>query len=121
MRTFCDASKPAVAPPNIKELAKNPAATSVMISSVNKETKQPVSYTFNLTGGASATSVLGIMLGTAADKDVTKIGGLNAEVVSAVNLILGVTADFEKAGLSTTSVGTAAETARSTISTVHGE
>jgi len=105
----------------IKELAKNPSATSITINSVKKETKLPVSYTFNLTGGASATSVLGIMLGSAADKDVTKIGGLNAEVVRSVNLILGVTADFEKAGLTTTAVGSAAETARATISTVHGE
>jgi hypothetical protein len=105
----------------VKALAKNPTAKSVTITSVNKETKAVVSYTFNLTGGATATSVLGIMLGTAADKDVTKIGGLNADVVSAVNLIMGVTADFEKSGLSTTDVGLAAETVRSTISTVHGE
>lgn len=105
----------------IKELAKNPSATAVTISAVNKETKEPMSVTFNLTGGATATSVLGIMLGSAADKDVTKIGGLNADVVSSVNLILGVTADFQKAGLSTTAVGTAAETVRATISTVHGE
>lgn len=105
----------------IKELAKNPTAKSITISSVNKETKQPVSYTFNLAGSATPTSVLGIMLGSAADKDATKIGGLNANVVSAVNLILGVTADFEAAGLNTTWVGTAAETVRATISTVHGE
>lgn len=105
----------------IKELAKNPTASSVTISSLNKETKTPVSYTFNLTGGATPTSVLGIMLGTAADKDVTKIGGLNAEVVRSVNLILGVTTDFANAGLNTTSVGTAAEIARSTISTVHDQ
>jgi hypothetical protein len=61
------------------------------------------------------------MLGSAADKDATKIGGLSAEVVSSVNLILGVTTDFAKAGLTTSLVGTAAETVRSTISTVHGE
>lgn len=105
----------------ITALAKNPSAKSVTISAVSKETKLPVSYTFDLSGSASPTSVLGIMLGTAADKDVTKIGGLNADVVSSVNLILGVSADFEKAGLSTSAVGTAAETVRSTISTVHGE
>lgn len=105
----------------VKELAKNPSASSITITALNKETKVPMSYTFNLTGGATATSVLGIMLGTAADKDVTKIGGLNAEVVRSVNLILGVTADFASAGLTTAGVGTAAETVRSTISTVHDE
>lgn len=105
----------------IKELAKNPSATSVTIRAVNKETAEPVSYTFSLTGGATATSVLGIMLGTAADKDVTKIGGLNAGVVEAVNLILGVTTDFSKLGITTTDLGLAAETVRSTISVVHGE
>lgn len=105
----------------IKELAKNPSAKSVTITSVDKETKQPLSYTFNLTGGATPTSILGIMLGSAADKDVTKIGGLNAGVVDAVNLILGVTSDFNKLGVTSTGVGTAAETVRSTISTVHDE
>jgi hypothetical protein len=80
-----------------------------------------VSVTFNLTGGATSTSVLGVMLGSAADKDATKIGGLSAEVVRSINLILGVTSDFDKAGLSTTAVGVAAETVRATISTVHGE
>lgn len=105
----------------IKELAKNPSATSVTIRSVDKETKQPLSYTFNLTGGATPTSVLGIMLGSAADKDQTKIGGLNAGVVDSINLILGVTSDFNKLGISSTAVGAAAETVRSTISTVHDE
>jgi hypothetical protein len=105
----------------IKELAKNPSATSITLTSVNKETKIPVTLTFSLSGNATPTSVLGIMLGSAADKDATKIGGLSAEVVSSVNLILGVTTDFAKAGLTTSLVGTAAETVRSTISTVHGE
>ena len=105
----------------VEALAKNPTATSVTIRSLSKETQLPVSYTFNLTGTATPTSVLGIMLGTAADKDVTKIGGLDAEVVEAVNLILGVTADFSKLGISTTDLGLAAETVRSTISVVHGE
>jgi hypothetical protein len=105
----------------IKELAKNPSATSITLTSVNKETKIPATVTFNLSGNATPTSVLGIMLGSAADKDATKIGGLSAEVVSSVNLILGVTTDFAKAGLTTSLVGAAAETVRSTISTVHGE
>lgn len=105
----------------IKELAKNPGATSVTLTGTNKETLERVTYTFNLSGGATPTSVLGIMLGTAADKDVTKIGGLNAGVVEAVNKILGVTTDFSKLGISTTDLGTAAETVRSTISTVHDE
>jgi hypothetical protein len=105
----------------IKELAKNPSATSITLTSLDKETKIPVTLTFSLSGNATPTSVLGIMLGSAADKDATKIGGLSAEVVSSVNLILGVTTDFAKAGLTTSLVGTAAETVRSTISTVHGE
>jgi len=105
----------------IKELAKNPSATSITLTSINKETKLPVTATFSLIGSATPTSVLGILLGTAADKDATKIGGLTAEVVRSVNLVLGVTSDFVQAGLTTTNVGTAAETVRSTISTVHDE
>ena len=105
----------------IKELAKNPSATSITLTSINKETKLPVTAVFSLTGNATPTSVLGIMLGTAADKDAAKIGGLSAEVVRSVNLILGVTTDFAKAGLTTSLVGAAAETVRSTISTVHDE
>jgi hypothetical protein len=105
----------------VTEYAKNPSATSVVVSSVDKETKLPVSYTFDLSGGATATSVLGIMLGTATDKDVAKIGGVTTEVVTSVNKIMGLTDEFTAAGIDPAAVGTAAESVRAKISTVHGE
>ena len=103
----------------IKALAADPTATSVTISSVNKETGDPVSHTFDLTGSATATSVLGIMLGTATDKDPSKIGGVTTEVVESVNKILGLSNDFNSAGLDASAVGSAAEEVRNTINTVH--
>lgn len=119
----------------VKALAANPTATSITLSAVNKETGVPMSVTFDLKGSdttseATASSVLGILLGTAADKDPTKIGGLDPKddagnstgiVVESINKILGVTDDFNKAGLSAASVAQDAEAARDIIYTVHEE
>ncbi|HEX8978258.1 MAG TPA: hypothetical protein VF811_01000 [Parasulfuritortus sp.] len=119
----------------VKALAANPAATSVTLTAVNKETGVPMSVTFNLKGSdsttqATASSVLGILLGTAADKDPTKIGGLDPKdadgnstgiVVESINKILGVTSEFNAAGLSTATVAQDAEAVRDTIYTVHEE